>query len=472
MRIPTTDDVRGVTTSAGRASTLVTAKALPRPRFRDDVLSGLAMRQDQVGFLRRMIADYGDIFSVRVFGMKMIVLNHPDYFEHVLVRNHENYNKDTYLYRVIEPILRGGLIGNVGGEPWRHQRRTMQPAFHRPQVAGFLENMTDETGLMLRRWEKQYGPPDTVNASTELGQLAMRIVFRSLFGHKIDARANAIEALFLEANEIVGRFFRFPVIPLTWPTPSRRRLAEIISTMDGFVADVVHERERTGEVHDDLLDALLHAVDDVTGTGLTNEQLHREVLNLIIGGYETTSNSVAWLMYMVGKHLDVQEQLHAEVDAVLGGRVPAFEDLPKLKYTRRVVDETLRLYTPAWQTQRSSIEADVIDGYRIPPKSNIYLNFLMLHHSPEFWPEPAVFDPDRFLPAEIAKRPRAAYTPFGSGPRNCIGKHFALTELTTILAMIMQEYRVTIPDRHQDMAMEPLITLHPKGGVHIRVAKR
>ncbi|GGK91401.1 cytochrome P450 [Sphaerisporangium melleum] len=449
-----------------------TAEPVPRPRLWDELRGTFAMRRDQVGFLNQMIADYGDIVWIRVLGIRMAMLNHPDYFEHVLVRNHENYDKNTFLFRAIAPILRGGLIGNVGGEPWRHQRRTMQPSFHRPQVAGFAENMTDETSMMLRRWERQYGPSDVVNVSTELGQLAMRIVFRSLFGAKVGARGKVIEDMFFEANQIACAFFRFPLIPLTWPTPSHRRLAEIIRTMDGFVADIIAERVAGGEQHDDLLDAMIYAVDDVTGTGLSEEQLHREVLNLIIGGYETTSNSVSWLMYTVGRHPEVQERLHAEVDSVLGGRVPTFDDVFRLKYTRMIVDETLRLYTPAWQTMRSSIEEDVIGGYRIPPKSDLYLNIYALHRHPEFWPDPEVFDPDRFSPEEVAKRPRHAYIPFGSGPRVCIGKHFALTELTIILAMIAQAYRVVIPDGHREVRPEPLITLHPAGGVHVRMVRR
>jgi cytochrome P450 len=449
-----------------------TARPVPTPRLWDQVYSTFALRRDPVGFMDRMIRDYGDIVWIRMLGIKMAMLNHPDYFEHVLVRNHENYDKDTFLYRSVAPILRGGLIGNVGGEPWRHQRRTMQPSFHRPQVAGFATNMTDETTLMLRRWAKQYGPADIVNVSTELGQLAMRIVFRSLFGAKVGSRGKTIEDMFGEANQIACAFFRFPLIPLTWPTPSHRRLAEIIRTMDGFVADIVHERLESGEKHDDLLDAMIYAVDEVTGTGLSEQQLHREVLNLIIGGYETTSNSISWLIHTVGQHPEVQERLHAEVDTVLNGRVPTFDDVLKLKYTRMIVDETLRLYTPAWQTMRSSIDEDEIGGYRIPPKSDLYLNIFALHRHPEFWRDPDAFNPDRFAPEEVAKRPRHVYIPFGSGPRICIGKHFALTELVIILAMIAQDYRVVIPDEYRDVEPEPLITLRPKGGVHVRIVRR
>ncbi|MEU8266527.1 cytochrome P450 [Sphaerisporangium sp. NPDC049002] len=447
-------------------------KRVPDTSLRDQVGGVFSMRNDQVAFLSRMIDTHGDIVRIRVLGIKMIMLNNPDFFERVLVRNHDNYDKNTFLFRAVEPILRGGLIGNVGGEPWRRQRRIMQPSFHRPKVAGFAENMTDETSRMLRRWDTEYRSGDVVNVSTELGQLAMRIVFRSLFGADVGSRGDAIEEMFLEANQIVGSFFRFPFPPLSWPTKPHRRLNWIIRTMDGFVSDVIEKRVTSDDEHHDLLAALMNAVDEETGTGMTPLQLHREVLNIIIGGYETTSNSVAWLVYLVGQHPEVQERLHAEVDSVLGGRVPTFDDVPRLQYTRMIVDETLRLYTPAWQTMRRANEEDEMGGYRIPAKSDIYLNMFTLHRHQDFWPSPHTFDPERFSPDQIAQRPRHAYIPFASGPRNCIGKHFALTELTLILAMIAQAYRVEIPEDRRSVEIEPLITMHPKGGIHTRMERR
>ncbi|MCG5217684.1 cytochrome P450 [Streptosporangium sp. KLBMP 9127] len=458
--------------SQGRANSRRPLRRVPNTSLKDQVGGVYYMRRDQVGFLQRMIETHGDIVRIRLLGIKMIMINNPDYFERVLVRNHENYDKTTFLFRAVEPILRGGLIGNVGGEPWRRQRRIMQPSFHQPKVAGFAENMTDETGQMLRRWDDRYQPGDVVNISTELGQLAMRIVFRSLFGAHVGSRGDSIEEMFLEANHIVGNFFRFPFPPLSWPIPPYRRLNAIIRTMDGYVSDVIDKRIGSDEVHHDLLTALMNAVDEETGTGMTPLQLHREVLNIIIGGYETTSNSVAWLVYLIGQHPEVQARLHAEVDDVLGGRVPAFDDLPKLKYTRMIIDETLRLYTPAWQTMRRSIEEDEMGGYHIPAKADLYLNMYTLHRHPDYWPDATRFDPERFSPEQIAQRPRHAYIPFASGPRNCIGKHFALTELTLILAMIAQAYRVEIPEESQDVEIEPLITMHPKGGIHARMERR
>ncbi|MFD0887125.1 cytochrome P450 [Streptosporangium algeriense] len=448
------------------------ATRVPGISLREQVEGMRAMRKNQVDYLARMIAVYGDVVRIRAFGVNMIVLNHPDHFERVLVRNHENYDKNTLLFRAVEPILRGGLIGAVGGEPWRRRRRIMQPAFHRPQVAGFAKNMTDETGLMVRRWEREYSEDDAIDVCNELGQLVLRIVFRTLFGAEVGEGGEEIESIFVEGNQIMGQFFQLPFPPLTWPTPRNRRLRQIIGIMDGYVDEVIRRRDEEGEEHHDLLTLLVDGVDEETGIGMTPVQLHREVLNTIIGGYETSSNAIAWLIYLVGTHPHVQERLQAEVDGVLGGRVPTFDDLQRLQYTRMVVDEMLRLYTPAFQTMRRSIEADEIGGYHIPRKSNIYLNIYALHRHPDFWPSPDAFDPERFSPEQVAQRPRHAFVPFGSGPRNCIGKHFALTELTLVLAMLAQAFRMEIPEEHREVQFEPLITLRPKGGIYARMRRR
>lgn len=455
------------------ASAVAGARRVPSLGFGEQVRGVLALRAGrQVDFLSEVIAKHGDIAWIRMLGMRMALVNHPAHFEHVLVRNHENYDKDAFLFRTVDPILRGGLIGVVGGEPWRRQRRLMQPSFHRPQIAGFVRNMTEESAVMLDRWDGQYGPRDIVNVSTELGQLAMRIVFRSLFGARVGDRGDIIEGMFLEANTIAGDYFRFPVPPLSWPTRKHNRLRQIIRQMDGYVDEVIAERDATGEEHHDLLAALMAATYDETDEHMSRTQLHREVLNLIIGGYETTSNSVSWLSYLVGKHPDVQERLHEEVDRVLGGRAPGFDDLAELGYTRMVVDEMLRLYSPSWQTMRRAIGDDEIGGFAIPAGSDIYLNVYTLHRHPEFWADPEAFDPERFRPEAVAARPRSAYLPFGAGPRNCIGKHFARTELTVILAMMVQHYRIEVPPELPDVEISPLITLQPKGGVHVRVTRR
>jgi cytochrome P450 len=453
------------------ASRLSTGMVIPTAGPRNQLAGTLAFKRDQLGFLAKAIRKHPDIFRLQLLPIPLVMVNHPDYVQHVLVDNNQNYNKDSALYRTVRPVLRNGLIGAIGGEAWHRQRRLMQPSFHRPKTAAFVTNMTEETNAMLSRWQVKYPSDEVVSVIPEIGNLALRIVTRTLFGADVGPSTEALERDFTSANKIMGRFFRFPFPPLSFPTPSHRELRRLISRLDEYVDDLVRWRRTPGNDGHDLLTALASAIDEDTGEPMSVQQLHEEVVNIMVGGYETTTNAAAWLLYHVAKNQAVQERIHGELDSVLAGRTPDFADLSRLRYTRMVVDETLRLTTPAWQTMRGAIGDDEIGGYSIPRGTGIYINFLMLHRHPAFWPDPEKFDPERFTPENIAKRPRNAYIPFASGPRICIGKHFALSELQIVIAMVLQAYRISLPAGHP-VEMHPMITLRPKPGVSLYLERR
>ncbi|MZE78581.1 cytochrome P450 [Streptomyces xinghaiensis] len=446
---------------------------VPAVGLAERLRGGVSFRRDQLGFLQWAARTHGDIVRFRLFGIPMIMLNHPDHIYRVLVEQRTKYDKDALLYRLVRPVLRDGLIGNPGGELWQRQRRLMQPSFRPVIVARFAENMTDETTAMLERWERQYAPGAVVNVHEEFGELALRIVNRSLFSARVGRAARDFAEAFTEANALLGRFFKFPFPPLTVPTPAHRRLRRAIDRMDAFVASFV--QRRTAEPGDevDLLTLLMNAVDeDGDGRGMEPEQLHHEVLNLVVGAYETTTNALSWIFYLLAAHPEVERKLHEEADAVLGGRVPRFEDMARTPYARSVVEETLRLYSPAWQFMRRARTEDRIGGFHIPARSNIYLNSYVLHRHPQLWDDPESFDPGRFSPERSAGRPRHAYMPFGGGERICIGQHFALTELHLVLLTLVRRHRFRLPPGQPPVRPQPLITLHPEGGVPLEVHPR
>jgi cytochrome P450 len=446
-------------------------KTIPSVRTRNPLGSTFAFQRDPLDFLSTIVHQYGDIVQFRLLTTPMIVINHPDYFERVLVGNNQNYDKDAFLFRVVRPVIKNGLIGNPGGESWFRQRRLMQPAFHRESIANFGKNMTSKTLEMLQRWEKK-NQGQIINVTDEIGYLVLQIVNKSLFSIDVGDKARIFEQAFTEANSILGAFARFPFPPLSVPTPSHRRLWAAIRNMNEFVSLVIQQHQQSKENYCDLLSMLMHAVDEETGQGMSIEQLHDEVLNIAVGSYETTTNTLSWVWYLLAQHPDVEQQLHAELDTVLAGRVPTINDLPNLPYVRMVIDETLRLYSPAWQTMRRAREEDEIDGYRIPANAIIFLNQHTLHRHPAFWDEPERFDPKRFSPEQVAKRPRYAYIPFNAGPRTCIGNNFALTEIQLVLATIAQHYRLVLPSGHPPVEKLALITLHPKNGVRMRLEHR
>ncbi|WP_371478772.1 cytochrome P450 [Kitasatospora sp. NBC_00315] len=436
--------------------------------------STLAFRRDPLGFLRGGIRNRGDIFRFRPLGIPMVMVNHPDYIKHVLVDRADLYDKDAAIFKIVRPVLRDGLIATADMDLWRRQRRMMAPHFTPRAVGGFVENMTDETEQMLVRWERHAGTGELLDVTDEIGQLALRIVNRSLFSAEVGSHAQAFERAFGVANTVLGSFFRFPFPPLSVPTPSHRRLRQAIDDMDAFVSLFVKRRlaeDSTGD-RTDLLTLLLHTVDEEDGKGMDLEQLHHEVLNICIGAYETTTNALSWTFYLLARHPEVEARLHEEVDRVLGGRRATFEDLPNLSWTRMIVEEVLRIYSPAYQSMRRASQDDEIDGFAVPAGTNILLNSYFLHRHPDFWEDPERFDPSRFEPARVAARPKHAYIPFGSGPRVCIGKHFALTELMLVLATVAREYRLVTPPGAAEVQPDPLITLHPRGGIHLALEHR
>lgn len=454
-------------------------KELPTLTSRGGLGGALRFKRDQLGFLAAGVRRHGDLFRFRLLGVPMVLANRPDHIRHILVDEDDRYDKDTIIFKVVRPVLRNGLIAVADRELWRRQRRMMAPLFTPRTIAGFARNMTDETERMLDRWERRREADEALlDVTDEIGQLALRVVNRSLFSADVSRAAQEFERAFGTANSILGSFFRFPFPPLSVPTPRHHRLRRAIDDMDRFVSDMINKRlgdeETTGApgTPADLLTLLLRSMDEEDGTGMEAEQLHHEVLNICIGAYETTTNALSWALYLLARHPEVEGRLHDEVDRVLGGRIPQFEDLPRLVYTRMIIDETLRLYSPAYQTMRHAREEDAIAGYRIPAGSNILINSYLLHRHPEFWPEPERFAPDNFAPDRASVRPKHAYIPFGSGPRVCIGKHFALAELTLALAMVARRHRLVLPEDARKVEPEPLITLHPRGGIHLRLVRR
>ena len=447
-------------------------KPVPQVRTRNPLGSTLAFRRDPLAFLSNIVQEYGDIVQFRILSYPIIVINHPSYYKHVYVDNHSNYDKDVYLFKIVRPVLRGGLIGNVGGEGWLRQRRLMQPAFHHQRIAILGQIMTGKTLDMLDRWSRRQDQSTPLDITHEMGYMALQIVTKSLFSIDAGDRANIFEQAFAAAHEVLGKFARFPFPPLSVPTPSHLRLKKAIKNMDAYVSVVIHERLRNQKDYGDLLSMLMQTVDEETGEGMNTEQLHHEVLNIMIGAFETTTNALSWAWYLLAQHPEVEQRFHAEIDSVLQGRIPTVEDLPRLVYTRRIVDETLRLYSPAWQTMRRAKGEDEIGGYHIPANSTIFLNQHTAHRHPAFWEDPDRFDPDRFLPDRVAERPKFSYFPFGGGPRVCIGNSFALTEIQLALALIGQRYRLVWPEEQAPVKKLALITLHPQGGVRLRPEPR
>ena len=324
---------------------------------------------------------------------------------------------------------------------------------------------------MLDQWEAAAKTEQQVDIAQEMMHLTLRIVAQALFSTDVAQDAPTFAQAFNKANVFLGKYLSFPFPPLQVPTPPNRRFHADLKILDEVVYQIIRERRQTKEDKPDLLAMLLSAVDEETAEGMTDLQLHDEVLTLLLAGNETTAMALAWAWYLLAQHPEVEARLAAELETTLAGRTPTLEDLPRLPYTQMVLEETMRLYPPAWFLMRKAIHEDTIGGYTIPANTFISYSAYTLHRHPDFWDTPERFDPERFTPERSANRPRFAYLPFGAGPRLCIGNSFAMLEGQLILATVAQRYRFTLVPGHP-VTPEPALTLRTRSGVLVTTRRR
>ncbi len=312
-----------------------------------------------------------------------------------------------------------GLLTSEG-EHWRRQRKLTQPAFHRDRLAGFGKTMVDDTMHTVESWSKRVG--QTIDVHDEMRRLTFRIVGHTLFSVNLDDDdADRIGAAVTEAiHHMVWTSVASPVRVPSWiPTPANARFKRALAVMDDVVQRIIDEHRR-GEPKDDVLSILMAARYEETKDAMSDRQLRDEILTIVLAGHETTANLLAWTLYLLSKHPDVERRMHREVTDVVGDRRATLADLPKLTFTTHVLEESMRLYPPAWSFERQAIEDDVVGGYEVKAGTIIALSPYLLHRHPRHWDNPEGFDPDEFSPELIgAGRPaQYAYLPFGAGPRD------------------------------------------------------
>ncbi|HMN26576.1 MAG TPA: cytochrome P450 [Caldilineaceae bacterium] len=428
----------------------------------------LPVMKDPLAFFLTAQATYGDIYTLRLGPLEVIVLNHPRHVQHVLRDHVHNYSKGGPIWDTVRTLLGNGLVVSEG-DFWRRQRRMMQPHFHRQRLASLTDHMVTAIDEELRNWETATQQPfDIAHA---MMQISMRVFVKALFGGSLTP-----EQMNLVARKMTLVLKHLSVSTLTqalpaWlPVPGRRRYRQAVQAIDQVIFGVIEQR-RSGSAGEDLLTLLLHMVDDESGEQMTAQQLRDEAVSMFVAGYETTAIALAWSFHFLTQQPAVYARLQSEVDQVLGGRPPTFADLPQLAYTRQVLQEALRYYPPVWQLTRTADEADEIDGYAIPAGKTVALMQNVIQHHPAIWLNPSQFDPDRFTPEQSATRPELAWWPFGAGQRQCIGRDFALMEGQLVLASVLQRYTLrALPGRIP--TPQAVITLCPKAGVWVTLERR
>lgn len=413
-----------------------------------------------------------DVVRFRFVYLDYFLLNDPAAIQHVLVANPGNYVKSRS-YAGLKAVLGQGLLTSEG-DFWRRQRKLSQPAFHRDKLSGFVDTMARFTADMLERWKRELEPSATepgrgsFDAHAQMMRLTFRIVGQTLLSTDFDGEAKAVgDALnvaLVWANRYAEALVRIP----PWvPTPSNLRFGQAKKKLEDLVMGVIDDRRRGRSSGDDLLDMLMAARDEQTGEGMDDRQLKDELLTLVLAGHETTANALTFTLYLLSRHPEVRRRVEEEVARVLEDRTPKLEDLKKLEYTKLVVEESMRLYPPAWVFEREALEDDIVAGAKIPKGATVGISPFMLHRNPALWPNPEGFDPERM------NKPRGKhdYLPFGAGPRFCIGNSFAMMEMLVLLPMMLRAYELRLAPGFQ-LTLDPATTLRPKDPVPMTLHPR
>jgi cytochrome P450 len=448
---------------------------MPVPRPRGNALTTLrAMRRDALATFTGIRREYGPIARVPVPGARLYLVSDPATIQEALTATGRLYVKgsgrstdpDDGGFQPLQRVLGKGLLTS-SGDRWRRQRRLIQPMFHRARIDGYCAVFAELAERTAAGWRDG----EVRDLHTDLTELTLAIVGRTVFDVDLDTSVMRQIRTWLTANMATAR--RGADTP--WgrlldklPLPSTRRFNADKRAFDAMMYQLIADRRAAGATGTDLLSLLLSARDEDTGEGMPDEQVRDEAVTLLLAGHETTANALAWAFHLLGRAPAAQLRLRAELDEVLGGRLPGADDLPRLAYTRAVFNESMRLYPPAWIVARRLLQPRDILGYRLPGGSMLLFCAWVVHRDPQWWPEPDEFRPERWLERD-PQRPRYAYFPFGGGPRQCIGNGFAEAEGVLTLATLLRRWYV-MPTSDRPPRPRPLITLRPAGGVPMVVS--
>ncbi len=442
------------------------ADSIPGPRSIGNLREVISLRRDPLKFLTALARDYGPVSRFTVGRLHFFLFTSPEAVREILVTNHERMHKGRALQRA-KVLLGEGLLTSED-EFHKRQRRLVNPAFHRERLPGYAQEMITAAQRATETWRDGA----RVDMAHEMMALTLEIVGRTLFSTDLRGQASEIGQAMHDIMSMMNRLISpFASLLNYVPLPGTYRYWRARFRLESAIATMIRERRASGRDCGDLLSMLLLARDEAGGPGMSDQQVRDEAMTIFLAGHETTANALTWTWYLLAQHPQVEARLHKELDAVLGGRPPRFEDYRQLGYTERVLAESMRLFPPAWIVGRTALEDLEVDGYQIPAKSILLVSQYLNHRSPEYFPNPENFDPDRFLPEAVAERPKLSYFPFGAGPRQCAGESFAWMEGVLVLATLAQEWRAALI-ADQPVELLPAITLRPRHGMSMTLERR
>ncbi|KAF2340094.1 cytochrome P450 [Flavobacterium tistrianum] len=416
------------------------------------------VRRNPIPYHKKYFEHFGDSFSIRIGKSRHIILSRDnEVAQYILQKNHKNYHKSKFQSVYLSKYLGKGLL-TVDGEYWLKQRRLIQPAFHKQKMNQLVGNMKTTIISELEGIEEN----KVMDLFPLMSELAFNVVAKSLFQFSIaEEKLNRIKYIIETVQNFLIKEIRLPHkgwwFAISGQVKKHLLLAE---ENNAIIRSIIEERVASKSEVNDLLNMLLETRYEDTGEGMSVEQLIDEIKILFIAGHETTANALTFTLQLLGSNSDVQQKVYEEILKVESENNDVIEQLQRMTYINAVLNESMRLYPPAWITDRQNVEDDVLGKFNIKKDTLIGVSFYELHRNPKYWDNPDEFNPDRFL-GEQKKRSMQYFYPFGAGPRMCIGAGFAIYEMCLAISYIVKKYKVVAIE--DIVKFNPLITLKPVG---------
>lgn len=420
-------------------------------------VNALRILKNPLSFHRENFDNLGDTFRLNIGrGDPVVFSRDPGFAQYVLQKNHKNYSKTTIQTRDVAKYLGKGLLTSEG-EHWRKQRRLIQPAFHKKQLVNILESINAAVKAEISKIEVE----KFIDIFPVFNDLAFQTVVKSLFSSAVgEKEISRLQYITEAAQKMLVKELRQPYLN-SWFLRKRNVQKHIDLTEEARVIlrKIVAKRKSSGKREDDLLDMLLDARYE-NGTAMEDEQLIDEILILFTAGHETTSNSLTFTAQLLARDSESQAMIFSEINKAEKETSSLFEFIQACVYTKQVVEESMRLYPPAYFIDRVNIEEDEFEGKIIPKGTSLLFSMYEIHRHRAFWEDAESFNPGRF---QDAKSSLGAYYPFGAGPRMCIGNNFAMYEMILAVAEMVKKYEIQPPGN--PIKIKPLITLKPEKAI-------
>jgi len=447
----------------------------PIPTHKGTALLGVLpklINQDPYEYLKEVMLDQGDLVRLDFVFQSVYLASSPEYAQRILRDNYQNYAKPGLFYNSAREVAQNGLVVN-SGESWLRQRRMIQPHLHRKQLIHIFNEMRDGIANVLDGWDDLAQQHTEVELSDKMAEITINVISRTMFGKGTlsDTEITEVGHCAVRLIKYLGETMFTGMLPKWIPKPGEAEFHRDIDSVKKAVNGIIAKCRAQKEEAASLIQMLINVVDEETNEEMDEEQLFDEVMTIFLAGYETTSTALTWLFVALKDHPEILQKLQAEADQVLGDREPSFEDVMRLTYARKVFMEVMRMYTTVPFLPRETVKADQLGDHHIPAKSMILMFYHGVHHNPNVWKDPEVFDPERFTPEAMNTHHPFAFIPFSAGPRKCAGDEFALLEGPLVMAMLLRKYDIHLLPG-QSFPTKIGATMRPANGVKATLSVR